>query len=166
MLCINGSLLPFGPKTAIEKPSWSARFVIAPKAPHFHSDGLANSLRKQAIQNLNFLCFHVKILSQIRTILTLPLASSKNLGTNLGTSLGTSLGTDLGTAETESETKSQLLEFCSEPRSKAEIQEQLGIKSERYVRQILINSLLESGELIRTILDKTNSPKQRYVRKK
>ena len=97
-----------------------------------------------------------------RTILTLPLASSKNLGTNLGTSLGT----DLGTAETESETKSQLLEFCSEPRSKAEIQEQLGIKSERYVRQILINSLLESGELIRTIPDKPNSPKQRYVRKK
>ena len=90
------------------------------------------------------------------------MASSKNLGTNLGTNLDT----DLGTAETESETKSQLLEFCSEPRSKAEIQEQLGIKSKRYVRQILINSLLESGELMRTIPDKPNSPKQRYVRKK
>ena len=77
-----------------------------------------------------------------------------------------SKGNTLGTAETESETKSQLLEFCSEPRSKSEIQEQLGIKSERYVRQILINSLLESGELIRTIPDKPNSPKQRYVRKR
>ena len=42
-----GSLHPCGPKTAIEKTSWSARFVIAPKAPHFHSDGLAYSLRKQ-----------------------------------------------------------------------------------------------------------------------
>lgn len=93
-----------------------------------------------------------------RTILTLPLASSKNLGTNLGTSLGT--------ADTEAEKRTLLLEFCSEPRSKAEIQEKLGIKSERYVRQILINSLLESGELIRTIPDKPNSPKQRYVRKK
>ncbi len=31
------SLHPCGPKTAIEKTSWSARFVIAPKAPHFHS---------------------------------------------------------------------------------------------------------------------------------
>ena len=83
-----------------------------------------------------------------RTILTLPLAKN------------------LGTTEVESEKRSQLLEFCSELRSKSEIQEQLGIKSERYVRQILINSLLESGELIRTIPDKPNSPKQRYVRKK
>ena len=34
----NGSLHPCGPKTAMEKPR-RARFITAPEAPHFHSDG-------------------------------------------------------------------------------------------------------------------------------
>ena len=107
-----------------------------------------------------------------RTFLVLPLTSNKNLGTSLGTNLGTSLGTSLGTnlgtndeADDDSAKKVLLLKYCDEPRSKREIQEYLGITSERYVRQMLIYPLLESGALVRTIPDKPKSPKQKYVRR-
>lgn len=59
--------------------------------------------------------------------------------------------------------KKRILAFCKEPRSKAEIQEHLGIKSERYVRQKLMIPLLSEGCLVRTIPDKPSSPKQKYI---
>ena len=58
------------------------------------------------------------------------------------------------------------LDFCTIPRTKAEIQEYLGIKSDRFIRQEVIQPLLESGKLIRTIHDKPSSPKQKYVKTK
>lgn len=63
-----------------------------------------------------------------RTTLTLPLVAS------LGTCLGTCLGTSLGTGDQAGGQVERLLDFCSEPRSKGEIQRYLGIRSERYVR--------------------------------
>ena len=92
----------------------------------------------------------------------------KNLGTNLRTNLGTNLGTDSkqgDEAYTEMETFDRVLMFCSVAHSKAEIQDFLRIKSERYVRQNIINPLLEDGRLVRTIPDKPHSPKQRYIAK-
>lgn len=83
-----------------------------------------------------------------RTILILPLISSSSSG--------------LVTSD-EAGDEAKLLAFCSEPRSKAEIQQYLGIKSERYVRQKLIIPLLERGKLVRTIPEKPSSPKQKYV---
>ena len=91
-----------------------------------------------------------------RTFLVLPLTSNKNLGTSLGTN---------DEADDDSAKKVLLLKYCDEPRSKREIQEYLGITSERYVRQMLIYPLLESGALVRTIPDKPKSPKQKYVRR-
>ena len=93
-----------------------------------------------------------------RTILTLPLGT--DLGTDLGTNLGTNVGTNLGTGDEVN--KKRIIEFCKEPRSKAEIQKYLKISSESYVRQKLLMPLLEEGVLSKTIPDKPNSSKQKY----
>ena len=80
-----------------------------------------------------------------------------SVGVSGGVSGGVSVGVGGGVA-----LKQAVLLFCAEPRSKPEIQEHLGIKSERYVREKLINPLLAEGKLRRT--EKSlNSKKQRYV---
>ena len=90
-----------------------------------------------------------------RTILTLPLEN--NFVTDLVTG-------DEASDEAGNEAKKRIiLDFCQEPRSKAEIQKHLDIRSERYVRQKLIIPLLEEGRLVRTIPEKPSSPKQRYI---
>ena len=56
-----------------------------------------------------------------------------------------------------------LLEYCkAEPHSAKEIQEYLGIKSRRYVREKLLQPLLDAEKLHKMIPDKPNSPKQKY----
>lgn len=70
----------------------------------------------------------------------------------------------LGTSDQAGDKVERLLDFCSEPRSKGEIQRHLGISSERYVRQELIRPLLDDGRLVQTMPDKPRSPNQRYVR--
>ena len=78
---------------------------------------------------------------------------------------GVSEGAGEGVGEGADKLK-KVLDFCAIPRTKAEIQEYLGIKSDRFVRQEVIQPLLESGKLIRTIPDKPSSPKQKYVKAK
>ena len=78
---------------------------------------------------------------------------------------GVSEGAGEGVGEGADKLK-KVLDFCAIPRTKAEIQEYLGIKSDRFVRQEVIQPLLESGKLIRTIPDKPSSPKQKYVKTK
>ena len=56
-----------------------------------------------------------------------------------------------------------IITFCDEPRSRAEIQEHLGIKSERYIKEKLLAELLKDGRLTRTIPDKPRSVKQKYI---
>ena len=90
-----------------------------------------------------------------RTILTLP------LGDNYVTS--DEVSDEASDEVSDEDKKSAILDFCREPRSKAEIQEHLGISSERYIRQKLIIPLLKQGCLVRTIPDKPSSPKQKYV---
>ena len=87
---------------------------------------------------------------------------------NIGTDLGTNIGTDLGTGSEEGggdsveERLNDIVIFCAEAKSKAEIQEHLKIKSESYVRQKLLNPLLEEGRLRRTEKSK-RSKNQKYI---
>ncbi len=95
-----------------------------------------------------------------RTIFTLPLipTSAPDLGTNLGTNLGTS-----AYDSDEVDNIQKIINFCYTARSKREIQEHLGIKSERYLRQKLLLPLLSDGRLVRTIPDKPKSKNQKYI---
>lgn len=64
---------------------------------------------------------------------------------------------DLATSLTE-----QVLAFCQQPKSRAEIQEHLGLKHRRHFRTTILNPLLDSGLLLRTLPDKPTSPKQQF----
>lgn len=56
----------------------------------------------------------------------------------------------------------QILEFCLQPKSRAEIQEHLGLKDREHFRTTILNPLLDSGQLLRTLPDKPTSPKQQF----
>ena len=58
-----------------------------------------------------------------------------------------------------------LLDFCEEARSRVEMQEFCGIKSQDYFRNNILLPLLNSGRIKRTIPDKPNSSKQKYIRR-
>ena len=82
------------------------------------------------------------------------------LNSNIGSDIGTNLGTR---AEESAEDRfAAIVAFCAEARSKAEIQEHLGIKSESYVRQKLLNPLLKEGRLMRT-KENNRSRNQKYI---
>ena len=74
---------------------------------------------------------------------------------------GTHVGTHVGTHD---ERLSALLEYCSEPRSREEMQQHYGISTREYFRKNVIRPLLESGRLKMTIQDKPKSINQKYVR--
>lgn len=98
-----------------------------------------------------------------RTILILPLITSSSLDLGYSDEVSDEVSDEAGDEVSD---EAKLLAFCSEPKSKAEIQEFMGINSERYIRQKLIIPLLEKGCLVRTIPEKPSSPKQKYVVKK
>ena len=92
-----------------------------------------------------------------RTILTLPLvANDGNSDTIQHSSIDADISIDLLT---------KIIDYCREPRSRAELQELCGIKSPYHFREKILNPLLKGGQLVRTIPDKPNSSKQKYVRK-
>ena len=92
-----------------------------------------------------------------RTILTLPLvAKDGNSDTIQHSSIDADISIDLLT---------KILDYCKEPRSRAELQELCGIKSPYHFREKILNPLLKGGQLVRTIPDKPNSSKQKYIRK-
>ena len=78
---------------------------------------------------------------------------------------------DLGTSGAEvstevklsSEMLNGLIDFCKEERSRKEMQEFCGIKSEKYFREKILTPMLAEGKVRRTISDKPNSSKQKYV---
>lgn len=59
----------------------------------------------------------------------------------------------------------EVLEFCNTPRKRTEIKEFCGYKSPSHFREKIMNPLLEGGQLVPTIPDKPNSPKQKYIRR-
>lgn len=77
--------------------------------------------------------------------------------TDQATDLVTDLATDLAVSVEE-----QVLAFCQQPKSRAEIQQHLGLKHPRHFRTTILNPLLDSGQLLRTIPDKPTSPKQQF----
>lgn len=110
-----------------------------------------------------------------RTVLTLPLGSSflTDSATHVLTGgeasgevsgeVGGEVGGTVENFEISDEAK-KVLEYCIVPRTKADIQNFLNIKSERYVRENIINPLVKRGVLKRTIPDKPSSPKQKYIK--
>ena len=60
-------------------------------------------------------------------------------------------------------TDSSVIEFCTTPRSRAELVAFVG-KSKNYVMSQIINPLVENGKLKMTLPDKPNSPNQKYVK--
>ena len=57
-----------------------------------------------------------------------------------------------------------LLDYCAEARTRVEIQAFCEISSRDYFRNNVLKPLLDSGRLKRTIPDKPNSSKQKYIR--
>jgi ATP-dependent DNA helicase RecG len=58
-----------------------------------------------------------------------------------------------------------LLEYCTFPRTREEMQKHLAMANRDYFRKSVLKPLLESGQLVMTIPDKPNSRNQKYVRK-
>ena len=61
---------------------------------------------------------------------------------------------------------SDLMAFCSEPRTRTELQTFCKVASRDYFRNHILNPMIDAGLLIRTIPDKPNSPKQKYEKAK
>ena len=62
--------------------------------------------------------------------------------------------------------ESMVLEFCSLPRSREEIQNFLELKHRRHFNNTILKPLIKQGKLLLTIPDKPTSPKQKYYSKK
>ena len=60
--------------------------------------------------------------------------------------------------------KQKILEYCTVPRSQAEIRAFMGLSDRRNFRKNYLRPLIESGELKMTIPDKPSSRYQKYVK--
>ena len=56
----------------------------------------------------------------------------------------------------------KVLQYCIEPKSRAEIQEHMGLKNRDHFRKAILLPLIESGQLLMTLPDKPSSPKQQF----
>ncbi|HKM36545.1 MAG TPA: ATP-binding protein [Thiopseudomonas sp.] len=65
------------------------------------------------------------------------------------------------TAQADS-VEERVLAFCQQPKSRNEIQEHLDLKHREHFRRAILNPLLDSGQLLRTIPDKPTSPNQQF----
>ena len=68
------------------------------------------------------------------------------------------------TPQVDFATAEKILEFCSVPRSRAELLEYLKLSDRKNLRTKYLNPLLSSGKLKMTIPDKPNSRLQKYVK--
>lgn len=55
-----------------------------------------------------------------------------------------------------------VLNYCTEPKSRADIQQHLGLKDREHFRKAILLPLIESGQLCLTLPDKPTSPKQQF----
>jgi ATP-dependent DNA helicase RecG len=84
----------------------------------------------------------------------------KNMNSNLdGTTMQVAMQVTTQDARTE-----QLIEFCSEPRSREEMQQFIGIMNREYFRKAILKPLLDARKLRMTVPDKPTSRNQHYVR--
>ena len=91
-----------------------------------------------------------------RTILTLPLSS---LGGSDSSISHSALETEISPDQLV-----KILEFCITPRTRNELEEFCGYKSPSHFREKILKPLLFGGQIVLTIPDKPNSPKQKYIR--
>ncbi|MBQ6133567.1 MAG: hypothetical protein IJI65_05415 [Lachnospiraceae bacterium] len=57
-----------------------------------------------------------------------------------------------------------LLDYCSEPRTRAEMQEFCGIKTREYFRKKILVPMIHARKLLLTIPDRPSSPNQKYIK--
>ncbi|MCL2079669.1 MAG: putative DNA binding domain-containing protein [Oscillospiraceae bacterium] len=69
-----------------------------------------------------------------------------------------------GTQDSTHDKINKVLEFCSTPRTREEMQQFVGIATREYFRKAILKPLLDSGQLIMTLPDKPKSRHQKYVR--
>ena len=60
--------------------------------------------------------------------------------------------------------RESLLSFCAVPHSKKEIMQYLGITSPKTLFRLILNPLLETGDLQRTVKDRATISTQKYIR--
>jgi hypothetical protein len=73
-------------------------------------------------------------------------------------------GQATGQATGQVDRTGKLLLFCSQPRTRDEMQQYIGITSRAHFIDHYLKPLLETGQLRMTIPDKPSSPSQKYVR--
>lgn len=73
-------------------------------------------------------------------------------------------GEEVQRKNVEDKRQQELLNFCSEPRSRAEIAKFLGVKTVGYVMQHYVKPMVEAGLLSMTIPEQPQSHKQKYQR--
>lgn len=104
-----------------------------------------------------------------RIIVPLPEIATATVGPT--SSSTTEVSTEVSTeATTEAEIKLSseklhtLLYYCSTPRTRAEMQLFREIKTEKYFREKILQPMLATGMIKRTIPDKPRSSKQKYIK--
>ena len=83
------------------------------------------------------------------------------VSTDVGTEVSTEVSTEV---KLTSEKLKSLLEFCEIERSRREMQEFCGIKTDEYFRKSIVNPMLELGLIQMTIPDKPKSRNQKYIK--
>ena len=96
----------------------------------------------------------------VRTVVPLAPMAVEKVGPQDETQVRTQVGTQVGTQVTLTD---QILAFCAEPRSKAEIAEHCGYKNTKGFTKRYLRPLLDNGQLQMTIPDKPRSQHQKYV---
>jgi len=93
-------------------------------------------------------------------IVTFPFADgfTKQIGTT------TQDSTQDSTQDTTQDKMIKILEYCSVPRTRDEMQKYVNIATREYFRKAILRPLLISGQLKMTLPDKPNSRHQKYVK--
>lgn len=68
------------------------------------------------------------------------------------------------TIKLDADKANALIAFCTEERTKSEMMEFCTIRSDYYFRENILKPLLQQGILRRTVPEKPNSPKQKYIK--
>jgi ATP-dependent DNA helicase RecG len=108
--------------------------------------------------------FHITIpLSEVATATVGPASSIPTTEASAGAGVSVGADDESVVIKLEDVRLANLLEFCQVPRTKIEMQECCGIKSDKYFRKNILTPMLQKGLIQRTIPDKPQSPKQKYV---
>lgn len=93
-----------------------------------------------------------------RTIIPLPTIATQKVGPT------TQVNTQDPTQVNTQDRIAALLDFCSSPKTREEMQAHIGIANREYFRKAILKPLLASGRLKMTIPDKPSSKNQKYIK--